>query len=168
MHMTRKSVSMLGRFQLTQFPKSLLYGVQMVIDGLRKSGTDTLNFANFFDGRVLNPSNATKMAKEIPPAFCPHAPDTLQCRLLSRLTAPTPMSADGETVSLVTYLLDKVKRRIITTQLTLSPRIAINEGFKPGLSSRPFGNTNDFNGGQVKLFKHLLCLRYLPFSAIDE
>ena len=166
--MTRKSVSMLGRFQLTRIPKSLLYGVQMVVNGLRKSGTDTLNFANFFDRSVLHPSNAAKMAKEIPPALCPHAPDAFQCRLLSCLTASTPMPADGESVRLVTYLLDKVKRRIITTQLTLSPRIAINEGFKPGLSSRPFGNTNDFNGGQVKLFKHLLCLRYLPFSAIDE
>jgi len=54
---------MFGRFQLTGFPKSLLYGVKMVVDCLRKGGTDALDFANFFDGRIFNAPDAAKMAQ---------------------------------------------------------------------------------------------------------
>ena len=53
---------MFGRLQLTGFPKSLLYGVQMVVDNLREGGTDAVNFANFFGGRILNTPDTAKMA----------------------------------------------------------------------------------------------------------
>ena len=54
---------MFGRFQLTGFPKSLLYGVKMVVDTLRKGGTDAVDFANFLDGRVFDAPNTAKMAQ---------------------------------------------------------------------------------------------------------
>jgi hypothetical protein len=35
----------------------------MVVDTLRKGGTDAVNFANFFDGSVFDAPNTAKMAQ---------------------------------------------------------------------------------------------------------
>ena len=69
---------MFGRFQLTGFPKSLLYGVKMVVDCLRKGGTDALDFANFFNRRIFNTPNAAEMAQQVASSLRTNAPNSLQ------------------------------------------------------------------------------------------
>ena len=69
---------MFGRFQLTGFPKSLLYGVKMVVDSLRKGGTDAVDFANFFDGRVFDAPNTAKVAQQIASSLRTNACNSLK------------------------------------------------------------------------------------------
>ena len=78
---------MFGRFQLTGFPKSLLYGVKMVVDRLRKGGTDAVDFANFFDRRIFNAPNAAKMPQQVPSSLRTNASNTPVS--YTHLTLPT-------------------------------------------------------------------------------
>ena len=92
----------------------------MIVDLLRHGGTDPRNLLQFIDISIDHSLGAAKMPQQFAAPLGADARNIFEQRFLPRFVATCTVAGYRETVRLIPYLLNQVKRPAVARQRCLS------------------------------------------------